>query len=44
LVEKEDEEIEEGVGLSRDYRFSPWSKIKKDRKKLSFKGGEDSCC
>jgi len=37
LVEKEDEEVEEGVGLSRDKRFPPWSKVEKDRRKFCFK-------
>jgi len=37
LVEKEDEKVEEGVALSRKQSFAPWSKVKKDRKKLSFK-------
>ncbi len=36
-VEKEDEEVEEGVGMSREQRSTPWSKVKKDRKIFNFK-------
>ncbi len=27
LVEKEDEKVEKGVGLLREYMFPPWSKV-----------------
>jgi len=37
LLEKKDEKVEEGVGLSRKQRSAPWSKVEKDRKKLSLK-------
>ncbi len=40
LVQKEDEEVEEGVGLSREQRSAPWSKVEKERKKLNFKKWE----
>jgi hypothetical protein len=37
LVEKEDGKVEEGVGMSREQRFAPWSKVEIDRKKFSLK-------
>ncbi len=43
LVEKQDEEVKEGVDLGSEWRSTPYRKVEKNRRSLVLRSGKVSC-